>query len=105
MPFMRSASKGTRQPSLSRRIDDLAIEGAEDLLAVQAERIEERRHRNLAPPVDARVDDVLGVELDVEPGAAIGDDAGGEQELARGMALALVVVEEHARDCGASARR
>ncbi len=41
--------------------------------------------------------DVLGVELDVEPGAAIRDDAGGEQKLARGVRLALVVVEEHAR--------
>ena len=40
--------------------------------------------------------DVLGVELDVEPGAAIRNDAGGEQELARGMGLALVVIEEHA---------
>ena len=40
--------------------------------------------------------DVLGVELDVEPGAAIRDDAGGEQQLAGGMRLALVVIEEHA---------
>ena len=59
--------------------------------------IQQRRHRNLPAPVDARIDDVLGVELDVEPGAAIGNDAGGEQELARRMGLALVVVEEHAR--------
>ena len=59
--------------------------------------IEQRRHRNLAAPVDADVDDVLGVELDVEPRAAIGDDARGEQELARRMGLALVVVEEDAR--------
>ena len=78
-------------------INDLPIEGLEDLLAVEAKRIEERGHRNLAPPVDARVDDVLGVELDVEPRAAIGDDAGGEQKLARRMALALVVIEEDAR--------
>jgi hypothetical protein len=40
--------------------------------------------------------DVLGVELDVEPGAAIRNDAGGEQKLAGRMRLALVVVEEHA---------
>ena len=82
---------------LEAGVDDLAIEGRQDLLAVQAERIEQRRHRNLAAPVDARIHDVLGVELDVEPGAAIGNDAGGEQKLARGMALALVVIEEHAR--------
>ena len=40
---------------------------------------------------------VLGVELEVEPRAAVGNDAGGEQQLARRMALATVVVEEHAR--------
>ena len=66
------------------------------VLAVHAEREQQRRHRNLAAAVDARMDDVLGVELDVEPGAAIRNDAGGEQELARGMGLALVVIEEHA---------
>jgi len=39
--------------------------------------------------------DVLGVELDVEPRAAIGNDAGGEQQLAARMRLALVVIEEN----------
>ena len=42
------------------------------------------------------MDDVLGVELDVEPGAAIRNDTGSEQQLARRMGLALVVIEEHA---------
>ena len=76
---------------------DRLVEGREDFLAVHAERHQERRHRDLAAAVDARVHDVLGVELDVEPGAAIGNDAGGEEQLAGGMRLALVVVEEHAR--------
>jgi hypothetical protein len=53
------------------------------------------RHRKLPAPIDAHIDDVLGVELEVEPGAAIGNDAGGEQELAARMGLAAVVVEEH----------
>ncbi len=75
---------------------DLLIEGVEDFLAAHTERVEQRRDGNLAPAIDARIDDVLGVELDVEPGAAIGDDAGCEQELARGMRLALVVIEKHA---------
>jgi hypothetical protein len=78
-------------------IGDAVVEGREDLLAVEAEREEQRGDRDLALAVDARVHDVLGVELDVEPGAAIRDDARREQELARGMGLALVVVEEHAR--------
>src|SRR3546814_8590546 len=41
--------------------------------------------------------DVLGIELEVEPRAAIGNHAGGVEILARRMGLALVVVEEHAR--------
>ena len=84
-------------PSLLGRLErDAVVEGREDLLVVQPERIEQRRHRQLAAPVDAHIDDVLGVELEIEPGAAIGNDAGGEQQLARGMGLAAVVVEEYA---------
>ena len=64
---------------LGALVGHLLVEGVEDFLAAHAERIEQRRDRDLAAPVDARIDDVLGVELDVEPGAAIGNDAGGEQ--------------------------
>ena len=103
-------------------VDDLAVERGQDLLRRQAlglgrierlalgdgrgallrgrvvvERQQQRRHRQLAAAVDADMDQVLGVELEVEPRAAIGDDAGGEQVLARAVGLALVVVEEHAR--------
>ena len=60
------------------------------------ERQQQRRRRQFAAPVDADIDVVLGVELEIEPGAAIRDDARGEQVLARGMGLALVVVEEDA---------
>src|SRR5271167_3439021 len=42
------------------------------------------------------MNDILGVELDIEPGAAIRNDTGSEQQLARRMRLALVVIEEHA---------
>src|SRR5262249_53652107 len=64
-------------------VGNLAVEGVEDFFGIHAERIEQRRHRDLSAAVDTRVDDVLGVELDVEPGAAIWDDARREQELAR----------------------
>src|SRR6185437_11930686 len=85
-------------PSLLGRLErNAVVEGREDLLVVQAKRIEQRRHRQLAAAIDAHIDDVLGVELEVEPGAAIRNDAGGEQKLARGMRLSAVVVEEHAR--------
>ena len=86
-----------RQWSPGLLVGDLVVEGRQDLLAVHAERHQQRRHRNLAAAVDTGVHDVLGVELDVEPGAAIGDDARGKQQLARRVRLALVVVEEDAR--------
>ena len=82
---------------LGRLQRHLVIEGGEDLLVAEAQRIQQRCHRQLAAPVDAHKDDVLGVELEVEPGAAIGNDARGEQQLARRMGLAAVVIEEHAR--------
>ena len=85
------------QPPSPRTKVTRVVEVVEDLLAVQAERVEQRRDRQLALAVDADVDDVLGVELEVEPRAAIRDDARGEQILARGVGLAAVMVEQHAR--------
>src|SRR5690606_2639144 len=40
--------------------------------------------------------EVLGIELNVEPGTAVRNDTGGVQQLAGAVGLALVVVEEHA---------
>ncbi len=88
---------GDHPAALAAHEDDALVEGVEDLLARQAERVQQGGDRQLALAVDADVDDVLGVELEVEPRAAIGDDPGGEQVLARGVGLAAVVVEEHAR--------
>ncbi len=73
------------------------VEGLEDLLAVHAQTHQEGRGRQFPAAVDADVDDILGVELEVEPGTAVRDHASGEQQLARAVRLALVVVEEDAR--------
>ncbi|MEH2616270.1 hypothetical protein V1285_001216 [Bradyrhizobium sp. AZCC 1620] len=75
---------------------DLLVERGQDRLAVETERVHQRGHGDLAATVDAREHDVLGVELDVEPGTAIRNHARGKQQLAGRMGLALVVVEEHA---------
>ena len=82
---------------LGRLVLDGSVEGAEDFFLVQAQRIEQRRRRQLAAAIETHVDHVLGVELEVQPGTAIRDDAGSEQVFARCMGLAAVVVEEHAR--------
>ena len=73
------------------------VKVAEDLLLAQPERQQQRGRRQLPPPVDPHVNQVLGVEFEVEPRAAIGDDPRREQELARAVGLALVVIVEHAR--------
>ena len=67
------------------------------LLVGVAERAQQHRHRQLAATVDAGEQRVLRVELEVQPGAAVRNDAGAVQQLARRMRLAAVVVEEHAR--------
>src|SRR5690606_16562519 len=58
-------------------VDHLLVEGIEDLFLGQAQREEQRRDRQLAAAVDADMDNVLGIELEVEPRTAIGDHAGG----------------------------
>ncbi|TPV97352.1 MAG: hypothetical protein USCAAHI_03179 [Beijerinckiaceae bacterium] len=76
---------------------DRLIKNRENLLAVHPEGVKDRRRRNFPAPVDAGMDDVLGVEFDIEPGAAIGNDPGREQKLTGRMTFAFVVIEKHPR--------
>ncbi|SPK70720.1 conserved protein of unknown function [Cupriavidus taiwanensis] len=69
----------------------------QDLFRGQSDRLQQDRHRHLAAAVDAEVQDVLRIEFEVQPRTAVGDDACREQQLARAVGLALVVLEEHAR--------
>jgi len=67
----------------------------QDGLGVEADGLEQDRDRHLAATVDAEVQDVLRVEFEVQPGSAVRNDAGAEQQLARAVGFALVVLEEH----------
>ena len=97
-PRRRSGTSSSSAPPFLRRVNSsVSKKRAQDLLVAVAERAQQDGHRQLAAAVDAHEDVVLGIELEVQPGAAIGDDPRREQELARGVGLALVVVEEHAR--------
>src|SRR5262249_49824412 len=71
------------------------VEVVEQLLGRVAERAQKHRGQELAPTVDAHVDEVLGVELEIEPGTAVRNDARRVQQLARRVGLALVVIVEH----------
>ena len=75
----------------------LLEERIEHLLLGETERAQDDRDRELAAPVDAGEHAILRVKLEIEPRAAVRNDARREQELARRVGLALVVVEEHAR--------
>ncbi len=78
-------------------IDRAVIEALENIVGIEAQSIHQRRRRQLALAVDTHIQDVLGVELEIEPGAAIRNDPRGKQQLAGGVGLALVVIEEDAR--------
>lgn len=67
------------------------------LFVAVAQRTQQDRHRQLAATVDTGEQRVLRVELEVQPGAAVRNDAGAVQQLARAVGLATVVIEEHAR--------
>ena len=92
------------QVEVDRPHDRLALE--EDLLAVVvvveqalgrvAEGAQEHGRVELASAIDADEEQVLVVELEVEPRSAVRDHAGVEELLARRVGLALVVVEEDA---------
>ncbi len=73
-----------------------AEEMREHLLVGKADGLQQNRRRHLAAAIDAEVKNVLGVELEVEPRAAIRNHARGEQQLAARMRLAAIVFEEHA---------
>jgi len=50
----------------------------------------------LASAIDADVNKILGVELEIQPRATVGDHARAVEQLARAVRLALVVIVEHA---------
>ena len=97
-PGSKSNSIDLRVLLAGLEVDRLAVvEDVEQLLRRVAERLEQHRRVHLAAAIDAHVDQVLGVELEVEPRAAVRDDARLVEQLAGRVGLALVVVEEHAR--------
>ncbi len=65
----------------------------EDLLAGQAQRLEEHGDGLLALAVDAHADLVALVDLELEPGAAAGDDARRDDVLVGGLVGRLVEVD------------
>jgi hypothetical protein len=74
----------------------LRVVVVEQLFGRVAERAQVHGRVQLAAAIDADVEDVLVVELEVEPRAAVRDHARAVEQLAARVRLALVVIEEHA---------
>ena len=89
---------GVLEPQRLRLVEVLQdLLAGEDLaLLEEPEGAEKRRRQHLAAPVHAHPEDLVGVELELDPGAAVGNHPRGVQQLARRDRLALVVVEEDA---------
>src|SRR5690554_5455083 len=60
-----------------------------------ADSLEQYGDRHFAATVDTEEQDVLGVELEVQPRAAVRNHASREQQLARAMRFTAVVLEEN----------
>ena len=71
-------------------------EAGEDVFGRETEGLEENGAGHLAATVDAEVENVLRVEFEVKPRAAVGNHAGREEKLPGRVRLALVVLEEDA---------
>ena len=72
------------------------VEVRQDLFGREADGLQNDRTRHFAATVDAEVDEVLRIEFEVEPGAAVRNHARREEKLPGGVRLALVVLEEDA---------
>ena len=72
-------------------------EARENVFGRKAESLEQNGARHLAATVDAEIKNVLRVEFEVKPGAAVGNHAGREEKLPGRVCLALVMLEEDAR--------
>ena len=69
----------------------------EHLFVVVAQGTQQNSRRQLATAVNTYKYRILGIELHIQPGTTVGNNPCGEQQLARGMGFALVMIEEHTR--------
>src|SRR5690606_29719111 len=73
------------------------IEHRQNFLRSEIQRAQQNSGRQLATTVDTDKYQVLGIEFEIQPGATVGNNAGGIQQLTGTVGLAFVVIEENAR--------
>ena len=74
----------------------LVIKHRQHLLIGVTQGFEQNGYRHFAAAVDTEVEQVFGVEFEVQPRATVRNNAGGKQQFAGRMGFAPVVLEEHA---------
>src|SRR3989338_4428402 len=72
------------------------IEIIEKIIDRIPKRIEEHGSRNFATPIDAHVQDILGIKFKIEPRTPVGNDPRGVEEFPGGVGLPLVVFKKDA---------
>ena len=70
---------------------------AQNLLVAVVERFEQNRRQHLAPPIDAEVKQIAGIELKIEPVAVIGNHARAVYFFARQRDAPRIVLEKRPR--------
>ncbi len=95
-PFQRSATNSIMPPSFCSSKLSKSEEVGEDGFRRHADGLQQNRHGHLAATVDTEEQDVLRVELEVQPRATVRNHAGREQQLARAVRFAAIMLEEHA---------
>src|SRR5690606_30853719 len=73
------------------------IEHRQDVLGTEIQRAQQNSGRQLATTVDTNKYQVFWIELKIQPGATVGNNASGVEQLSGAVGLAFVVIEEHAR--------
>jgi len=69
----------------------------QNLLRGHADGLEQRGDRHLATAINPEEQGVLRIEFEIQPGTAVGNHTGREQQFARAMGLAPVMLEEDTR--------
>ena len=72
-------------------------EAGKNLHRGHTQSLQQNRPGHLAAAVNTEEENILRIELEVEPGAAVRNHSGREQQLAGGVSLALVIFKENAR--------
>ncbi len=73
----------------------LPVEEIQDILAGITKRLEQDGYRKFSAAIDTDIDDILGIDLHVDPRPSHRNDSGIVDNLSRGVIFTLVVIEKH----------